>query len=289
MKKYFVLIIVVVFAVFSTTGVNAVTLFTDGAYTYADIDEDYVALYSFDNSSDTLVVQARSGSQYVSSIYNYAFLNNKTIKNVDFSANKKWLSYIGVKAFANSALSGELTLPSCVNEIGIGAFQDCDDVKSAIINCSVRDIPAQVFYECDKLESAYLPVLTENIGNLAFANCPKLKNVYLPSSVISISDTAFSGSDNVVFNCYKNTYAYNYAVEHNIPVVLVDPLLGDVNGDEEINIMDATIIQKKSLGIATADVVSNYDVVADVNRDGIVNIRDVTLIQMYVAGIITEF
>ena len=96
-------------------------------------------------------------------------------------------------------------------------------------------------------------------------------------------------SDGFVSYCYRNSYACEYAQEKGIRYEILDPLLGDVNGDEEINIIDATIIQKKSLGIATADVVSNYDVVADVNRDGIVNIRDVTLIQMYVAGIITEF
>lgn len=77
--------------------------------------------------------------------------------------------------------------------------------------------------------------------------------------------------------------------EHNIPYRLLNPIvLGDVDNNGIINIMDATIAQKSCIGMIP-ELTGDQKKCADVNRDGIVNIRDVTLIQMYVAGIITEF
>ena len=57
---------------------------------------------------------------------------------------------------------------------------------------------------------------------------------------------------------------------------------GDVNGDGEITIEDATLIQKAVAGIATFD--ADQKVLADVNGDGEVSVFDVTLIQKYIVG-----
>ena len=56
----------------------------------------------------------------------------------------------------------------------------------------------------------------------------------------------------------------------------------DVNGDGEITIEDATLIQKAVAGIATFD--ADQKVLADVNGDGEVSVFDVTLIQKYIVG-----
>ena len=66
-------------------------------------------------------------------------------------------------------------------------------------------------------------------------------------------------------------------------------LYGDVDGNKSVDVNDATIIQRKRLGLTVPAVADNYDVVADVNNDGDVNLRDATLIQMYVANIVDSF
>lgn len=81
------------------------------------------------------------------------------------------------------------------------------------------------------------------------------------------SDEAF----NVTFNFEPNKEA----------------LLGDVNGDGEITIVDATIIQKYIVGQTTLD--DETFNVADVNKDGAVTVVDATLIQKFVVKMITEF
>lgn len=62
-------------------------------------------------------------------------------------------------------------------------------------------------------------------------------------------------------------------------------VLGDVNGDGQITILDATDVQIYVSGLS-------YNILhdcSDVNFDGIISVLDATEIQLYVAGIIDEF
>ena len=56
-----------------------------------------------------------------------------------------------------------------------------------------------------------------SIGSRAFADCPSLKYVEIPASVTGIADDAFAGSS-VIFICGFDSFAYQYAQEHGIPV-----------------------------------------------------------------------
>lgn len=85
---------------------------------------------------------------------------------------------------------------------------------------------------------------------------------------------AFDSSDegfNVTFNFKPNK----------------ETLLGDVNGDGEITIVDSTILQKYIVGQTTLD--DETLNVADVNKDGAITVVDATLIQKFVVKGITEF
>lgn len=64
-------------------------------------------------------------------------------------------------------------------------------------------------------------------------------------------------------------------------------LLGDVNMDGTISVIDATEGQKDIVNLISLNDYQNR--LADVNNDGIVSIVDVTLIQKYIAGLIDKF
>lgn len=211
-KKFLSIVLIAAFLVaLLASHANAITLYNDGAYTFADIDDDYVALYGFDNSSDTLVVPEMFKNRYVKSVYDYAFEDNSEIKSIDFSQCSNLFYSIGIRAFSGcTALTGNLIIPKSVKSLGISAFEK-SGVTSVNMNCRTQSIPIQLFNRCPNLEEVYLPINCESIDNLAFANCPKLENVYFPSSVTSISDSAFKDSDNVVFVCFRDTYVHNYA------------------------------------------------------------------------------
>ena len=63
-------------------------------------------------------------------------------------------------------------------------------------------------------------------------------------------------------------------------------LVGDVNGDGTVSILDATAIQKYLAGSVQLD--DSRKAVGDVNGDGTISVTDATLIQKYIAGLITS-
>lgn len=64
-------------------------------------------------------------------------------------------------------------------------------------------------------------------------------------------------------------------------------LLGDINMDGDISIMDATEAQKSIAGLTYLNEYQNK--LSDVNNDGNLSIIDATKIQKYIAGLISEF
>lgn len=67
----------------------------------------------------------------------------------------------------------------------------------------------------------------------------------------------------------------------------IENIVGDVNGDGDISIDDATLIQKHIVQLDMQNYFYKY--YADFDYDGKISIDDVTLIQMYIAGKITIY
>ena len=64
-------------------------------------------------------------------------------------------------------------------------------------------------------------------------------------------------------------------------------MVGDLNNDGNVDVLDATVVQKYAAGNAT--LTDEEKEAADVNNDGDVNILDSVDIQKFAAGKITEF
>ncbi len=277
------LMIAAILTAVSVVPFKAETLYYDGAYTYADIDENSVALYAYEGEDSVLTVPAAYNGKSVTSVYQYAFEDNTAITAINFSQTSKLFSSIGMKSFAGcTAISGTLRLPVSITKIGHAAFQGCSSVTALELNSSVTTIPAQCFNRCSKLRTVKISPFTEVIDNLAFANCPNLKDVYLQTAITSISETAFLNSPGIRLHVYYGSYAYEFAKAHNIAYVLLDDIkLGDVNNDGEVNINDVTGIQRHIAMINCLEDVLLY--AADANRDGKVDINDATTLQLYLA------
>ncbi len=75
--------------------------------------------------------------------------------------------------------------------------------------------------------------------------------------------------------------------QKEIPKLEGDVILGDANGDNTVDVLDAAAIQKHASG--KAELNSEQLAAADVNGDGNVDVLDAADIQKYAAGIISEF
>ena len=122
-----------------------------------------------------------------------------------------------------AGISGSVTIPAGVTEIGSGAFQSCSGLTSITIPASVTTIGSYAFYMgydgnsrlttvtfaedsqlrsigeaafqyCTNLTSITIPVSVTEIGNQAFYNCTGLTSVTIPtdSQLQSIGNQAFA-------------------------------------------------------------------------------------------------
>lgn len=89
--------------------------------------------------------------------------------------------------------------------------------------------------------------------------------------------------------CRVNSPVSSYvgSINDRYVKIRVSNKLGDINADGNINILDATMIQKHSAELELLD--DNLCKYADVNGDGKVSVIDATLIQKYSAELISEF
>ena len=88
---------------------------------------------------------------------------------------------------------------------------------------------------------------------------------------------------------YSGTSAEDYAKAYGFTFIPIGGTIvyGDVNGDGNVTIDDATLVQKAVAELAELD--AKQQKAADVNGDDSVTIDDATLIQKYVAEIIDRF
>ena len=131
-----------------------------------------------------------------------------------------------------------------------------------------------------------------SIGDNAFAACVSLKEIRIPGTVASIGDNVFLGCDALE----KVTYTGNEEQWNEIEIgegneslaesefVIVDVLLGDVNGDGKVNGTDTNLIFRHVSG--TTELTGDQLKAADVNGDGKVNGTDTNLVFRYVSGTI---
>jgi len=111
--------------------------------------------------------------------------------------------------------------------------------------------------------------------------------VEIPDSVSEIADDVFEDL-NCTIGVYADSYAYEYVVANELKYVVVDALmdtlLGDVDGDGKVSIVDATCIQRH---LAEIEILTEEQLVrADTYKDSKITILDATQIQRYLANFI---
>ena len=172
------------------------------------------------------------------------------------------IEIIGDEALAGCRyFSGHLSIPESVTNIGCDAFYDTS-ISSVTIPKSVKEIKGGAFSCCDYLKSVtvnwtrpieiYESVFIGWSYNDIYEQC----TLYVPRG----TKAAYEAAEG-----WKNFFK----------IEEFGKLVGDVNGDDEVNITDVTLIASYILG----NQVESFDeTVADMNDDGKIDIADVTSI-----------
>ena len=151
-------------------------------------------------------------------------------------------------------------IPDGVLEIGIHAFQNCNDLTYVIIPDSVAAIEGNPFdyaqlelklspenpnfslidgvlfdqtgtkllvYPGAKVGDTYeIPEGTAEIGGFAFTGCQQLSSVTVPESVTTIASSAFWNCEDLRLNVWDGSYALQYAREHRLNFFYILPDMG---------------------------------------------------------------
>ncbi|MBQ2944392.1 MAG: leucine-rich repeat protein [Ruminococcus sp.] len=196
---------------------------------------------------------------------------------------------IASNAFSSCAKLQAIELPQSIKSIGSAAFNLCTKLSQINIPKGITVIERSSFANCTALESISIPEGVKEIKSEAFYGCKALKSAYLPESAETISSMAFleCNKSTLTFYGYEGSESETFANKYGFGFIALAPPvyeLGDANTDGNVNIKDATAIQKHLAGI---EFLSNRgNSVADFNNDSNINIKDATAIQKFIAGIL---
>lgn len=284
MKKTNKIIITVLSLVFalsiSVSSVFADSYLVENGYSYLKSSDGSSIIYGYDYASENVELPRYLGGNLVSAVADRAFLKNKYLKSISF-AKCQGLKKLGASSFESCSNLTSVVLPVWINQLSTSTFQTCVNLKEVTFYAPLKNIPSYCFYYCTKLDNVTLPDTLVSIDSFAFAECKSLSEVYIPKSVTSIASNAFRNSPNVTIKGSYGSYAEEYAKANNIPFNGISNYkIGDVNMDGNIDISDATCVQKIITGIIKPTAQQNY--LADYNQDGEITVVDATQIQKFI-------
>ncbi|MGN0566215.1 MAG: leucine-rich repeat protein [Candidatus Limousia pullorum] len=206
------------------------------------------------------------------------------------------------EAYDKGIMIESVETPDTVVLINQHAFRGIASLKTVKLSQNLTEIRTSAFLDCSSLEKIDIPATVTEIGNNAFIGCEALKtviirgkNTYINNAGAGAYTAAFgfmeisqkTKIEGITMVGVEKSTAQNYTKKYpHIAFMTIEDyegggkLLGDVDGDGEIKIADATLLQQYLVKVE----VENFNIeVADVNEDGKVDILDVTSIQIILA------
>lgn len=229
-----------------------------------------------------------------------AFYNCSSLSNVIMSSNGK-IKDIPSSCFNKCSSLESFSVPQGVESIGDFAFMNCIGLNTVVIPPSVGFVSSTAFSGCNSLtvygwDNTYAQQYA-NDRNIPFVSYGEYAEPTTPpvtTEVIVTDPTIITDPTDFVdrTDSTETTTSGDYS-EPTITDVSTSEsdsekgILGDANYDKEVNIKDATEIQKYIAGLITLE--DDGRALADADGDGDVNIKDATAIQKHIAGMDTGY
>lgn len=149
-----------------------------------------------------------------------------------------------------------VTIPNSVTTIDMAAFLGCQALTSVTIGNGVTSIGVQAFDQSPLATVTCLSLVPPGLDYSAFESSYATAILRVPASAVSAYQSAWPW-------CYFQN------------IVGIDPSLGDVNMDGEVNVADINAVIDRIIG-GSGDCLSNL--MSDVNSDREVNIADINTV-----------
>lgn len=212
-----------------------------------------------------------------SSVYDIgarAFMGCSALEEVKFNSG---LVMIDDEAFAQCSSLTSVETVDTLSKIGRGAFLQCSSLSIAFVKGDSLLIDYGAFAQCSSLNSVLLSSDVHAVGDDTFFECDKLSFVTVSDDTLGVSASTFSSSDNVTVICKEDSFVHSalsgkVSLSHNI---------GDCNMDSNVDVTDATRIQRYVAGLS---VLSEKSLpFCDANFDANISVLDATHVQRIVA------
>ena len=268
------------------------------AFQYAVTDNNEITVTGFnDDRSDIgspsmdVVIPETIDGMAVTAIGAGAF-ENKLIKTVSIPAGIKTIGENAVKSCAS--LTGvTFAAESALTAIGDSAFRSCQKLAAITLPEKLETIGTNAFLGARVLKTITIPAAVTAIGDGAFGSCFELTDVFvLNNDVVYGGANVFNSDTKVVLNAASESTTEAYAKDNNLTfisttIIQYKYVLGDVDGNGEVNIADVLKIQNwlsKNIELENKALLA-----ADVDANGKVEVADVLNIQKYKALMEVEY
>ena len=155
----------------------------------SDQNIDFYAQYSEEQFSKGL------NFTYINSSDSY-MVDKGTVEDIEVivpaTYNNKKVTEVAEYGFSDMINMQKITFGEYVEDIGKGAFQNCEKLSSVSGLDNIKTIPEYAFANTSLLEEFEIGENVIIIGNYAFSNS-SIKIVNIPASVIAIEEHAFEG------------------------------------------------------------------------------------------------
>ena len=222
------------------------------------------------------------------------FANQSKIDHIDIPNS---VTSIGGQAFSNCSNLTEITIPESVTTVGPLAFYNCINLRRVnwdAINCSSEFLYYPIFYMCNNVRTIAVGGQVVSIGGVAFQGCNNVDSVICYATTPpAIADNCFSEEcyDNATLYVpdepegTKELYEEATGWENFFPristITVIVKLLGDVNGDGIVDVVDVVALIDYVLGNNPQP----FDAeAADMNGDKLIDVQDVVALIDKVLG-----
>ena len=204
MRKIFLLLVVLSFALYAPSQVSKTVNVTAGGLSAA---LTHAELITVTNLTVTGTIDARDFVTMRDSATALTIINLSDAcitaytgsKGPDYLSTSYYANHIPSRAFFtdHSWRITSISMPSTVVSIGDYAFGYCTGLTSITIPSSVTSINFGAFEYCSGLTTITFPPLVKIIGNFSFFQCSRLTSINIPSSLTSFGHFTFYGSQYV--------------------------------------------------------------------------------------------